>query len=127
MKTNDKPFLHTYISTPYGSLHQGKLQLPCTRHTIFYKLQIKHPHAHACFNFQLRAEKVADYLLYRHFCSEGHSGLSDVKIQLIDRANGEEQLREKEGQWVYRLKTLHPNGLNNNDFFFAQNRRSRRT
>ena len=43
------------------------------------------------------------------------------------QVNGEEQLREKEGQWAYRLKTLVPNGLNDNDFFFVQNRRSRRT
>ena len=73
------------------------------------------------------AEKVADDLFYRHFCNEGHSGLSDMKIQLIDRVNGEEQMREKEGQWAYRLKTLNPNGLNDNDFSFVQNRRSRRT
>ena len=33
-----------------------------------------------------QAEKLADDLLYRHFCSGGHSGLSDVKIQLIDQA-----------------------------------------
>ena len=74
-----------------------------------------------------QAEKLADDLLYRHFCSEGHNGLSDVKIQLIDQVNGEEHLREKEGQWAYRLKTLVPNGLNDNDFFFVQNKRSRRT
>lgn len=74
-----------------------------------------------------QAEKEADDLLYRHFCSEGHSGLSDERIQLIDRVTGEEQLREKEGQWAYRLKTLDPDGLNDNDFFFVQNRRSRRT
>ena len=74
-----------------------------------------------------QAEKGADDLLYRHFCSEGHSGLTDVRIQLIDRVNGEEQLREKEGQWAYRLQTLDPSGLNDNDFFFVQNRRSRRT
>ena len=74
-----------------------------------------------------RPEKEADDLLYRHFCSEGLSGLSDIQIQLIDRVNGEEQLREKEGQWAYKLKTLDPNGLNDNDFFFVQNRRSRRT
>ena len=72
------------------------------------------------------AEKEADDLLYRHFWSEGHCGLSDVGIQLIDRVNGEEQLREKEGQWAYRLNTLDPNGLNDNDFFFVQNKRSRR-
>ena len=53
-----------------------------------------------------QAEKLADDLLYRHFCSRGHSGLSDVKIQLIDQVNGEEPLREKEGQWAYKLRTL---------------------
>ena len=74
-----------------------------------------------------QAEKESDDLLYRHFCGEGHSGLKDVRIQLIDWVNGEDKLREKEGQWAYRLKTLYPNGLNDNDFFFVQNRRSRRT
>ena len=44
-------FLRTYISTPYRSLHQGTLQLPCTRHTIFTSLtQIKHPRARALSN-----------------------------------------------------------------------------
>ena len=28
-----------------------------------------------------QAEKLADDLLYRHFCSRGHSGLTEVKIQ----------------------------------------------
>ena len=37
-----------------------------------------------------QVEKLADDLLYRHFCSERRSGLSDVKIQLIDQVNGEE-------------------------------------
>ena len=74
-----------------------------------------------------QADKESDDLSYRHFCSEGHSGLKDVKLQLIDRVNGEENLREKEGQWAYKLKTLDPTGLNDNDFFFVQNRRSRRT
>ena len=74
-----------------------------------------------------QVEKRADDLLYRHFCSDRHNGLSDLKIQLIDRVNGEQQLREKEGQWAYKLNTLDSNGLNDYDFFFVQNRRSRRT
>ena len=86
--------------------------------TLNVRLPIAPPHG--------GREKAGD-LLYRHFCGEGHNGLSDVKIQLIDRVNGEQQLREKEGQWAYKLNTLDPNGLNDNDFFFVQNRRSRRT
>ena len=50
-----------------------------------------------------------------------------MRIQLIDRVNGEEQLREKEGQWAYRLNTLDPHGLNDNDFFVVQNKRFRHT
>ena len=71
-------------------------------------------------------EKERDDILYQHFLSEGHNGFSDMRILLIDPVNGEEQLREKEGQWAYRLNTLDPHGLNDNDFFFIQNKRSRR-
>ena len=71
-------------------------------------------------------EKLADDLLYRRFCRGGQSGLSDVKIKLIHQIYVEEQLREKEARWAYRLKTLVPDGLNDNEFFFGQNRRSRR-
>ena len=42
-----------------------------------------------------QAEKEADDLLYRHFCSDGHSGLYDARIQLIDWLNGEDKLRKK--------------------------------
>lgn len=33
--------------------------------------------------------------------------------------NGEEELRDKEGQWAYRLNTLRPDWLNDNDFFLC--------
>ena len=38
-----------------------------------------------------------DDLIYKHFCSEGHHGLSDVEVMLIDRVF-EKGLRDKEGQ-----------------------------
>ena len=66
-------------------------------------------------------------MLYRHFWTEGHSGLRDLKVQLIDRVKGEDQLRDKEGQWAYRLKTVRPHGLNDDDYFFTQNKRTRHT
>ena len=46
--------------------------------------------------------------------------------QLIDRASGEESaLRDKEGQWAYRLNCIQPEGLNISDFFYSQNRATR--
>ena len=48
-----------------------------------------------------------------------------LSIQLIDRAMEGSELREKEGQWIYRLGTLRPQGLNEDDGFYAQNRKTR--
>ena len=46
-------------------------------------------------------------------------------IQLIDRVEEEKELREKEGQWMYKLGTSTPHGLNDNNGFHAQNKKSR--
>ena len=64
------------------------------------------------------AEREKDDVLYKHFWSEGNRGLRDLSVQLIDRVNSEGELRDKEGQWAYKLKSVKPGGLNNNDFFF---------
>ena len=62
-----------------------------------------------------------DDLLYRHFSGPGHHGLEDASIQLIDSVSGEESaLRDKEGQWAYRLNCIQPQGLNISDSFTAR-------
>ena len=79
-------------------------------------------------NFHSKAsdsDKDKDDLIYKHFCSEGHHGVSDIEVMLIDRVFGEERLRDKEGQWAYRLRTVAPDRLHSNDFFYSQNRGSR--
>ena len=66
--------------------------------------------AHSRLSFEA---KNKDDLLYRHFSGPRHHGLEDVSIQLIDRVSGEESaLRDKEGQWAYRLNCIQPQGLN---------------
>ena len=59
-------------------------------------------------------------MIYRHFNNNGHRGLEDMTIQLIDRVKEEKELREKEGQCMYKLGPLTPHGLNDNDGFYAQ-------
>ena len=73
----------------------------------------------------LTVDKESDDLVYRHFYGLGHHGLSDVRIQLIDKVNDKDDLLAKEGQWVYRLRSLKPDGLNESDFFFGHNRGER--
>ena len=46
-------------------------------------------------------------------------------MKLIDRATEGSGLREKEGHWMYRVGTLRPKGLNEDNGFYAQNRKTR--
>ena len=48
-----------------------------------------------------------------------------MSVQLIDWVKGERELRDKKGQWIYKLGTLLPHGLNDNDGFYAQNKKTR--
>ena len=49
-----------------------------------------------------------------------------VSIKFIDNVPHESKLLDKEGQWAYRLKSIRPQGLNNNDFFVNQTRSNRK-
>ena len=45
-------------------------------------------------------QKKKDDLIYQHFNSEGHSGLMDMSVQLIDCVREEKELQEKQGVWI---------------------------
>ena len=55
----------------------------------------------------------------KHFNTEGHHGLQDVEVHIVDfihlhpHSKGAEVLRNKiENNWMYRLRTVIPAGLN---------------
>ena len=50
----------------------------------------------------------------------------DIEVHLIDKVNAKDNLLSKEGQWGYRLRPVSPEGLNESDFYFSQNRGERR-
>ena len=49
---------------------------------------------------------------HRQFNSEGHNGMEDWKITIIDRAEKVLELMRRESYWQHRLSTFIPNGLN---------------
>ena len=57
-------------------------------------------------------KKFAPEKFHNHFCQKGHKGIEDWDIRLIDSAFSEKSLRSKELFWQYKLKTFHPDGLN---------------
>lgn len=68
-------------------------------------------------------DRKSDDFIYRHFFTAGHKGLDDISIRIIDKVDNEELVWNRR---AYRLRTVGPEGLNENDFFFySQNHRSR--
>ena len=53
--------------------------------------------------------------LYAHFFDEGHVGLADVEVMIIDRTNVNDPT-QREGFWAYKLDSFVPKGLNIRDF-----------
>ena len=57
-------------------------------------------------------KKYAQEKFHQHFCKDGHKGIPDWEIRLIDSAFTEKSLRSKELFWQFKLQTFHPDGLN---------------
>lgn len=57
-------------------------------------------------------------LVYRHFFAPGHYRLEDVSVSLIDQVTHKSTMLDKEGQWVYQLHTLKPDGLNGIEYLW---------
>ena len=103
--------------------HAQYIASTTTKFRLRFNNHKAHFRAHSRLSIEVRNK---DDLLYRHFFGPGHRGLEDVSIQLIDRVSGEKSaLRDKEGQWAYRLNCIQPQGLNISDFFYSQNRSTR--
>ena len=67
-------------------------------------------------------DKESDDFVYKHSHGPGHHGLRDVSVQMIDNVHNNDKLFIKEEEWANRLQTLKPEGLNDSDFFYSQNR-----
>ena len=50
-----------------------------------------------------------------HFFNNGHNGLEDVQVKIIDKTNVNDPTT-REGFWAYKLDSFIPRGLNMRDF-----------
>ena len=87
--------------------------------TTFNNLKSK---LNAMRDLSLEARSIVE-LVYQHFFLGAHRGLDDVELKIIDKGPSEVLLREREAQWVDRLRSLSPLGLNVDDFFIRKKKR----
>ena len=53
--------------------------------------------------------------LYSHIFEDGHEGLSDLVVKIIDKTDTRDSTA-RESFWVYKLSTFLPYGRNLQDF-----------
>ena len=77
-----------------------------------------------------QADKTEVKTLYAHLATHGQS---KFKVQIVDYiySHGQtkdqlhKELNKRERDWIWKLDTVYPKGLNTDDGFYTQNKRSR--
>ena len=58
---------------------------------------------------------IAEVHLYSHFFLDGHNGVEDMLIKIIDKTDISDP-EKREAFWAYKLNSFVPPGLNIRDF-----------
>ena len=69
----------------------------------------------------IKKSELKQKLFHEHYCSEGHQGIENWSVTLIDQVEDLNSLRKKELYWINRLNTWAPFGLNAREVYEAYN------
>ena len=69
----------------------------------------------------IKKSELKEQLFHKHWCSEGHQGIENLSVILIDQVKYLDSLRKKELYWINRLNTWSPNGFNVREVYEAYN------
>ena len=72
-------------------------------------------HKSSLFRYGRGRRGIPGVHLYVHFFGEGHRGLDDIIVTIIDKTDISKPA-EREGFWVYKLDPFVPHELNLGDF-----------
>ena len=69
----------------------------------------------------INKSELKQKLFHEHNCSEGHQGIENWSVALIDQVEDLDSFRKKELSWINWLNTSAPNGLNVRDVYESYN------
>ena len=79
------------------------------------KFRLRFNNYKSCYRRYSSGNQVPQASFHAHFAQEGHQGMADWNILLIDQVDCLENLRRREFFWQNTLGTFIPNGLNERD------------
>ena len=69
----------------------------------------------------IKKSELKQKLFHEHYCSEGHQGIENWSVTLIDQVEDLDSLRKKKLYWINRLNTWAPFVLNVREVYEAYN------
>ena len=70
---------------------------------------------------EIKKSELKQKLPHERYCSEGHQGIENWSVTLIDQVEDLDSLRKKELYQINRLNTWAPNGFNVREVYEAYN------
>ena len=68
---------------------------------------------------EIKRNELKQKLFHEHYCSNGHEGITNWCVTLIDQVEDKKELRKKELYWINTLNTWAPVGLNVREVYEA--------
>ena len=68
---------------------------------------------------EIKKSELKQKLFHEHYCSDGHEGIANWCVTLIDQVEDKKELRKKELYWINKLNTWAPVGLNVREVYEA--------
>ena len=61
---------------------------------------------------EIKKSELKQKLFHEHYCSDGHEGIANWCVALINQVEDKKELRKKDLYWINKLNTWAPVGLN---------------
>ena len=68
---------------------------------------------------EIEKSELKQKLFHEHYYSDGHEGIGNWYVTLIDQVEEKKELRKKELYWINKLNTWTPVGLNVREVYEA--------
>ena len=115
LNCNSKNTVYLIECNQYWKQYTGSSKTKCRYRANNYKST----HCKFKDKKQVPKEALKQKVFLEHFRSDGHNGIQDWIITLIEQGDDENFLRERELFWAHKLDTFYPNDLNQRGIYAA--------
>ena len=105
---------------PYGGSTKTKFRYRISNYKSTHR-KFRKKYVEKDLAIAINKSELKQKLFHEHYCLEGHQGIENWNVTLIDQVEDLDSLRKKELYWINRLNIWARNGLNIREVYEAYN------